>query len=321
MCPNGAQPDAEAGLALRCLTIDVEDYYHIEAARSAVTRDQWDSQSARIDQNTDVMLELLSRCDRKGTFFVLGDVARRFPQLARSVADAGHEIASHGMEHQRLHQLGEQAFRSELKQSKELLEDQTGGPVIGYRAPTFSVTRETSWAIDVLVESGYEYDASVFPVVHPSYGVPRAPARPFYVQGAPGGAELLEVPPLTWRVLGRNVAVAGGGYFRLLPLWFMTRGLKQAAAQGRPAVLYFHPWEFDPGMPRMPLSVTGRIRTYTGLKSSAAKLERIVRQPARWSTIAGSLGTLRSQADATGRFCLSGPNAETPAPGAGGGAG
>ena len=321
MCPNGVQSDVAAGLPLRCLTIDVEDYYHIEAARGAVARDQWDSQPARIDRNTDVLLELLSHRDRKGTFFILGDVARRFPQLARKIADAGHEIASHGMEHQRLHRIGVQAFRSELKQSRALLEDQSGQPVLGYRAPTFSVTASTAWAIDALVESGFEYDASVFPVFHPSYGVPRAPSRPFHVQGSPGGAELLEIPPLTWRVLGRNVAVAGGGYFRLLPLWFMKRGLNQAAAQGRPAVLYFHPWEFDPAMPRMPLSLTGRIRTYTGLKSSAARLERIIRQPARWSTIAGALDTLRRLADATGRFCLSGPDSDAPTPGAAPGAG
>ena len=300
------QPDVASSLPLRCLTIDVEDYYHIEAAHSVIGRDQWDSLPARIEQSTDLLLELFDKCGRKGTFFILGDVSMRFDQLARRIADAGHEIASHGSGHDRLHRLDAGALRDDLKEGKQRLEDQTGRAVIGYRAPTFSITRSTSWAVDVLAEAGFVYDTSVFPVMHPSYGVQEAPVRPFYLQGQPGGAEMLEIPPLTWRVLGRNVAVAGGGYFRLLPLWFMNRGLKQAALQGRPAVLYFHPWEFDPAMPRMPLSFTGRIRTYTGLKSAAARLERIMRQPAQWSTIADALPKLRAQADATGRFCLSG---------------
>jgi len=306
MCAGGDQPDATSSLPLRCLTIDIEDYYHIEAAREAISRDQWDNLPARIEQSTDVLLELFAGCDRKGTFFILGDVARRFPQLARRVADAGHEIASHGSGHDRLHRLDAQTLRADLEQGKQRLEDQIGRAVMGYRAPTFSITASTSWAVDVLVEAGFVYDTSVFPVVHPSYGVKEAPVRPYYLQGRAGGAEILEIPPLTWRVLGRNIAVAGGGYFRLLPLWFMNRGLKQAASQGRPAVLYFHPWEFDPSMPRMPLSLTGRIRTYTGLKSAAARLERIMRQPAQWSTIADSLPTLRVQADGAERFCLSG---------------
>ena len=309
MCTGGDQPDAASSLPLRCLTIDVEDYYHIEAARGAVGRDQWDSLPARIEKSTDILLELFARCGRKGTFFILGDVSRRFPQLARRIADAGHEIASHGCNHDRLHRLDARSLLADLKEGKQRLEDQTGRAVIGYRAPTFSITRSTSWAVDVLVEAGFAYDTSVFPVVHPSYGVQEAPARPFYLQGQPGGAEMLEIPPLTWRVLGRNIAVAGGGYFRLLPLWFMNRGLKQAASRRRPAVLYFHPWEFDPAMPRLPLSLAGRIRTYTGLKSSAARLERIMRQTAQWSTIADSLDTLRAHADAAERFCLSGRGA------------
>ena len=308
MCTGGDQPDAASSLPLRCLTIDVEDYYHIEAARGAVGCDQWDSMPARIEQSTDVLLQLFDKCARKGTFFVLGDVSRRFPQLARRIADAGHEIASHGSGHERLHRLDAESLLADLKEGKQRLEDQTGQAVIGYCAPTFSITTSTSWAVDVLVEAGFTYDTSVFPVVHPSYGVQKAPARPYHLQGRPGGAEILEIPPLTWRVLGRNIAVAGGGYFRLLPLWFMNRGLEQAASQGRPAVLYFHPWEFDPAMPRLPLSPTGRIRTYTGLKSAAGRLERIMRQPAQWSTIADALHTLRIQADATERFCLSGQN-------------
>jgi len=181
------------------------------------------------------------------------------------------------------------------------------------RAPTFSVVPQTAWAIDVLAEAGFQYDASVFPVKHQWYGVPGAPDRPFLIQG-PDGGRLLEVPPLTWSpggVLkpiaasrGGKLPVAGGGYFRLLPLWFMKRGLRQAAQQGRPAILYFHPWEFDPDMPRMPLSFTGRLRTYTGLKSALSNLESIMATPGRWRPIAQGLDEFRTQAESTAVFDL-----------------
>ena len=305
MSADAAVTDASR-LPLRCLTIDVEDYYHIEAAHGVIGRRSWPDQPGRAERNVDRLLELFAGCGRQGTFFVLGEVAERFPRLARRIAEAGHEVASHGWGHDRLHRLEARSFRMDLLKSKEQLEDQTGVAVLGYRAPTFSLVSATAWAVDVLAEAGFTYDASIFPVLHPSYGVPSAPAGPFYVQGRPGGAVLLEVPPLTWRMCGRNLAVAGGGYFRLLPAWFMRRGLRQAAAEGRPALLYFHPWEFDPEMPRLPLSLTGRIRTYTGLRSAAAKLERVMREPARWTSIAAALETIRAQAEATPPFCLTG---------------
>ena len=153
-----------------------------------------------------------------------------------------------------------------MTEGKHCLEDQTGRAVLGYRAPTWSVTRQTSWAVEVLANAGFAYDASVFPVRHPSYGVPEAPDRPYYLRGEETGARMLEVPPLTWRVAGKHLAVAGGGYFRLLPLGLMKRGLRQAAAEQRPAILYFHPWEFDPDMPRLPLSLAGRLRDVYGIK-------------------------------------------------------
>lgn len=267
----------------------MEDYYHIEAAYRTIPRDAWDAQPPRVEHNTALLLDLFHRHNRKGTFFILGHVARRFPQLVRRIADAGHEIASHGTGHDRLHRLAPQSFREDLVASKKLLEDQTGQSVIGYRAPTFSIVRQTAWAIDVLIEAGFRYDSSIFPVTHHWYGVPDAPREPFYVRSSEDGAALLEVPPLTWRLLGRNLPVAGGGYFRLLPLAFMRRGLEQANRQQRPAVLYFHPWEFDPDMPRMDLSMTGRVRTYTGLKSAAARLGRIMATEANWTTMAQAL--------------------------------
>lgn len=295
---------ASPPLPLRCVSIDVEEYFHIEAAHGTIAREAWSTWPSRVERNVDLLLSLFERRGQRGTFFVLGDVAKRNASIALRIADAGHEIASHGTGHDRLHRLNAESFREDLLASKKLLEDQTGKRVIGYRAPTFSVTPATAWAIDVLIDCGFEYDASVFPVLHPLYGVPSAPDRPFMIRSKPGGAALLEVPPLTWTLGQRKLAVAGGGYFRLLPLWFMQRGLSQATAQARPAILYFHPWEFDPQMPRMPLKFTGRLRTYTGLASAEAKLERIMSQPARWAPIAESIGELRAMAETTGEFVL-----------------
>lgn len=261
----------------------------------------------------DLLLELFDRTGCRATFFFLGSVAKQHPGLARRCVELGHEVGSHGSMHDRLHRLTPQTMLRDVTDSKQLLEDQTGRAVLGYRAPTWSLTRQTSWAVDVLAEAGLKYDASVFPVRHPMYGVPDAPDRPYFVQGNTGGARLLELPPLTWRVAGRNLAVAGGGYFRLLPLSLMLRGLKQAAAEKRPAILYFHPWEFDPGMPKMPLSAAGRLRTYTGLKTAARKLEHVIRtfnthgnnyRSGGWHPIGEQLEALSAMADKTGVFTL-----------------
>jgi len=289
---------------LRMLSIDVEEYFHIEAAYGHITSSEWNDWPSRVERNIDLLLSILAEAGRSATFFILGDVAARQPHLVKRISDAGHEVASHGTGHDRLHRLNTISFRSDLLTSKHLLEDQIGKPVVGYRAPTFSVVPNTAWAIDVLLESGFHYDASIFPVTHPAYGVPGAPIQPFFVRGQRGEQTLLEVPPLVWRMMKRNVAVAGGGYFRLLPLWFMKQGLSQAAADQRPAVLYFHPWEFDPDMPRMPLPLTGRLRTYTGLSSAAAKLRSIISQPASWQTIADAQPRLREIAAAQPVFDL-----------------
>ncbi len=294
---------------MRCVSIDVEEYFHIEAAHGTIDQSQWDHWPSRVERNVDLLLSLFDRHSQHGTFFILGHVAQRHPRLAARIAAQGHEIASHGSGHDRLHRLTPTSFREDVLACKQLLEDQTGQPVQGYRAPTFSVVPQTAWAIDVLADLGFAYDASIFPVRHPWYGVPAAPDRPFWVQARSGGPTLLEVPPLTWSIrLGpmgpRKLAVAGGGYFRLLPLGLMRRGLAQAAAQGRPAVLYFHPWEFDPDMPRMPLPLLNRIRTYTGLKRATRRLERIMQEPAHWTPIVEQLDTLRQMAQNTPVFCL-----------------
>jgi len=252
----------------------------------------------------DRLLALFDQTQIKATFFFLGSIARAHPGLVRRCAGLGHEIASHGSMHDRLDRLDPGSMRQDVRDSKRLLEDQAGTRVLGYRAPTWSVTRATSWAVDVLAEAGYTYDASVFPVRHPSYGVPDAPTGPYYLQASSGDHQLLEVPPLTWRVAGRHLAAAGGGYFRLLPLSLMKRGLRQAEAENRPAVLYFHPWEFDPDMPRMPLNAAGRLRTYTGLKHATRRLEHMIRTFDCWSTIASNLDSFYSRARSGEVFTL-----------------
>ncbi len=263
-----------------CVTIDVEEYYHIEAAHGAMDRSQWWSWPTRVERQIEGLLALFAEHDARGTFFMLGDVVKRCPGLARRIADAGHELASHGTNHDRLHRMDPTTLLADLVTSKRLIEDETGQAVVGYRAPSFSLTRETAWAVDVIRAAGFEYDSSIFPVYHPSYGVPEAPDRPFYVRGD-GENSLLAIPPLTWSpgwAGGKKLAVAGGGYFRLLPLGLMRRGLRTAKREGRPAVLYFHPWEFDADLPRMPLSRVNRLRTYTGLGRATARLDRILTQ-------------------------------------------
>ena len=298
-------PPPADNLPLRCVTIDVEEYFHIEAAYGVIERSQWDTMPSRVDRNIDLLLELMRGHGLRGTFFILGDVARRNPAVVTRIADAGHEIASHGANHDRLHRLDRETFRQDLRTCKGLLEDRVGRAVVGYRAPTFSLVPQTAWAIDVLLECGFQYDSSIYPVHHPLYGVPAAPDRPFHVRAAPDRPSIFEIPPLTLRVSGKNFAVAGGGYFRLLPLWFMKRGLAQAAGENRPSILYFHPWEFDPDMPRLPLKLLGRVRTYTGLKSAARRLDSILSQPARWSPIGEALDDLRHFAEGQTVFTLS----------------
>lgn len=244
----------------------------------------------------DRLLELFASLDRRATLFFLGDFARHHPGLVKRAAAAGHEIASHGNMHERLHRLAPDTLQQDLADSRKILEDLAGAPVLGFRAPTWSVTRQTAWALDVIAEAGFAYDASIFPVHHPWYGVPDAPDRPFFVRGRDNGPCMLELPPLTLQLEQYRLAVAGGGYFRLLPLALMKWGLRQAARDKRPAILYFHPWEFDPGFPRLPLSTLGRIRTCTGRRRSLAKLKTILELPGTWRPIADDLHLFRALA-------------------------
>lgn len=255
------------------LSFDVEEHYRIEAARGlSISCQQEDHYRQRLDYSTRWLLHQLAARQVQATFFVVGQIAEHNPRLIRAIAEAGHEVASHSWDHRRVHHFSPATFRDDVSRSKDALEQVTGSAVVGFRAPTFSIVRETLWAIDVLAELGMRYDSSIYPVRHDRYGIPDAPRWPFLARGVT--STLLELPPATWRMLGANLPVGGGGYFRLFPLAVMRRGLAQTLGKGQPpiATLYFHPWEFDPDQDRLPLSRLSRFRTYVGLPRSRDRL-------------------------------------------------
>ncbi|AWM40198.1 chitin deacetylase [Gemmata obscuriglobus] len=264
--------------AANVASFDIEEHFRIEAAVGLNCPAELRADYAtRMEAATRRLLAQLAEAQVLATFFVVGEIARSHPGLVRDIHAAGHEVGSHSWDHRRVHRFTPASFRDDLRASKDALEQVTGAPVFGFRAPTFSVMRETGWAVDALADCGFVYDSSIFPVRHDRYGVPDAPRGPFVAQGAAG--EILELPPLTYRVGGVNLPVAGGGYFRLFPLAVMRAGLRQAARAAGPNVgmLYFHPWEFDPGQPRLPLKRLSRWRTYVGVDRTTARLASLLR--------------------------------------------
>ncbi|MFM8271250.1 MAG: XrtA system polysaccharide deacetylase [Gemmata sp.] len=259
------------------VSFDVEEHHRIEAAAAlACSAELKADYAARMETATRRLLDQLAAARVAATFYVVGEIARTHPKLVRDIHAAGHEVGSHSWDHRRVHRFTPKGFCDDARASKDALEQANGAPVFGFRAPTFSVMRETGWAIDALADCGFEYDSSIFPVRHDRYGVPDAPRGPFIAQGP--ARELLELPPLTYRVAGFNLPVAGGGYFRLFPPAVMRAGLRQAARGEGPQVgmLYFHPWEFDPTQPRLPLGRLSRWRTYVGIGKTTARLARLL---------------------------------------------
>lgn len=257
-------------------TVDVEDYFQVDAFADCIDPGAWDGFTPRVTRNTRELLDLLDSRGVKGTFFVLGWVARREPGLVREIAARGHEVASHGMSHQRVVTQTPAVFRAETRDSKRLLEDQVQAPVIGYRAATYSITRESLWALDILVEEGFRYDSSIFPIRHDRYGIPDATIRPHRLV-TPQGQGLAEFPLSVAHVAGLNLPVSGGGYFRLLPYALTAWGLRRVLAAGRPVVFYLHPWEIDPGQPRVAgARLRSRFRHYLNLRRTRARLERLL---------------------------------------------
>ncbi|QEL17226.1 XrtA system polysaccharide deacetylase [Limnoglobus roseus] len=261
------------------LSFDVEEHHRIEAAAAVeCSSKQMAIYAERMEDRTRMILDLLAAAGVKATFYIVGQIAETHPKLVRDIADAGHEVGSHSYDHRRVHRFTPEQFADDVRVSKDRLEQTTGQPVYGFRAPTFSIVRQTAWAVDVLAEVGIVYDSSIFPVRHDRYGIPDAPRTPFLAFGRT--REILELPPATYRVLGQNLPVAGGGYFRLFPPIVMRAGLSQLRRKTSPAVgmLYFHPWEFDPDQPKLPLKWLSKWRTYVGISKSTAQLERLVKR-------------------------------------------
>lgn len=257
------------------LTIDVEDYFQVAALAEAVQRDDWSSMEYRVEANTDRLLAMFADRDIKATFFTLGWVAERSPELVRRIRDGGHEIASHGYSHQLIYTQTPDVFRDETRRSKQILEDITGAPVTGYRAASYSITAKSRWALDILAEEGFTWDSSIFPVHHDRYGMPGTPRWPHRLK-TDEGHELAEFPLSTLKFPGYTLPIAGGGYFRLFPYWFSQWGLGQINRQGQPFVFYLHPWEVDPGQPRLDVKWFSRFRHYNNLDVCQARLDRLI---------------------------------------------
>ena len=257
------------------LTIDVEDYFQVAALAEAVDRKDWASMEYRVEANTDRLLELLSQREVKATFFTLGWVAERSPELVRRIQNAGHEIASHGYSHQLVYNQTPDVFRDETRKSKKILEDITGEPITGYRAASYSITAQSRWALDILCEEGFTWDSSIFPVHHDRYGMPGTPHEPYRLE-APSGGTLIEFPLSTCPVGNYRLPIAGGGYFRLYPYWLSRWGLGKINRAGQPFIFYLHPWEIDTGQPRLDVKALSKFRHYNNLDKCMGRLERLL---------------------------------------------
>lgn len=264
---------------LNAMSVDVEDYFQVNAFAKVVDRAQWDAYSLRVGDNTRRVLDLLDEYQVTATFFVLGWVAEREPGLVRDIDARGHEVASHGFGHELVYVIGPKRFREDVRRSKQILEETTGRPVLGYRAPSYSITANSLWALDILIEEGFTFDSSIFPVHHDTYGIPGAPPLPHIIERRSG--TITEFPLTTWplRVLGRQLRlpVAGGGYLRLLPVRFLARTFRKInTVECNPIVLYFHPWEIDPAQPRIRAGIKSRFRHYLNLSRTEAKLRHLL---------------------------------------------
>jgi polysaccharide deacetylase family protein (PEP-CTERM system associated) len=266
-------PTAKPHTIVNALTIDVEDYFQVSALAPHIKRSEWDAIPRRIERNVDRILELLDEAGAHATFFTLGWIAERHPDLVRRIAEAGHEVASHGYGHHRASEQTPESFLADIRLAKAVLEDVAGAEVNGYRAPSFSIDERNTWAFDCIVEAGYRYSSSVYPVRHDHYGMRNAPR--FAYEARQG---LVEVPVTTTKLLGQNVPAGGGGYFRLLPYpvskWFIRRVNRH---DRRPAIFYFHPWEIDPEQPRVPgVGAKTRFRHYLNLARTERRLRRLL---------------------------------------------
>lgn len=255
-------------------TVDVEEYFQVKALESVVSPNEWLSHPTRVGRSVDSLLAAMERHGARGTFFVLGWLADHRPEVVRAIVGAGHEVASHGYRHERVTALSPAAFRDDLRMSKRSLEDLTGTEVIGYRAPSFSIVPGYEWAFDALIEEGYRYDSSIFPIRRRGYGYPEAPRAPYTVHRPRG--HLAEFPLATTRFLRLSIPAAGGGYLRQFPLAVIQRAFREAGIRGERATFYIHPWEIDPDQPRLPVSALNYVRHYRGLDTALVRIESLL---------------------------------------------
>jgi polysaccharide deacetylase family protein (PEP-CTERM system associated) len=267
-------PSDRAAQTTHFFTVDVEEYFQVNAFERVIQRNDWGQWPQRLDRSIPVLLERLARHEARGTFFTLGWVARENPDIVRMIVTAGHELASHGFWHRRVVTCTPDEFREDIRTAKQALEDVSGAAVVGYRAPSFSIIPGYEWAYDVLLEEGYAYDSSVFPIRRSGYGNPSAPRTP-YVMTRPAGS-LVEFPLATTSVLGYRVPAAGGGYLRQFPFTVIQRAFREADASGVGGTFYIHPWEIDPTQPRVPVPWLTRIRHYRGLDKTLLRIDRLL---------------------------------------------
>ena len=259
---------------INALSVDVEDYFQVSAFDHLVSRDTWTSFDSRVVANTHRLLDLFDDVQVKATFFTLGWIARHHPDLVRQIASRGHEIASHGFHHQLVYMLTPEQFREDVRAAKATLEDVSGRPVVGFRAPSFSIVTRSLWALDVLIEEGHVYDTSIFPIRHDRYGIPDSRREIHRIDRASGS--IIEMPASTVRIGSVNLPIAGGGYFRLLPYTVTQWGIRRVNTIDRmPAMFYLHPWEVDPHQPRMAVGTATRLRHYSGLNRTTRRLKRL----------------------------------------------
>jgi polysaccharide deacetylase family protein (PEP-CTERM system associated) len=283
--------DHELQEVTNAMTVDVEDYFHVSVFDGVVPRHEWATLESRVVRNTHRLLDLFADTGVRATFFVLGWVAERHPDLVRAIVGGGHELASHGFAHRLVYDLTPAQFRDDVRRSKMVLESAGGVEVRGYRAPSYSITPRSLWAIDILIEEGFSWDSSIFPIHHDRYGIPVSPRHPYVLEREHG--RLIEVPGSTVRVGSFNLPVAGGGYFRLLPYAWTRWGIDRLnRTEGRPAIFYLHPWEIDPEQPRLRTSRLGRLRHYRNLDQTEDRLRALL-SDFRFSTVTRVLAVER----------------------------
>ena len=260
------------------LTVDVEDYYHVTAFERIIDPKDWDGYPFRVGENSRRVLDLFDRYGVKATFFVLGWVAKRDPALVREIVNRGHEIACHGYGHQLIYRIGPEAFRQDVRNAKKLLEEIAGVPVHGYRAPSYSITNASLWALDILIEEGFCYDSSIFPIIHDIYGIPDAHPFPHDIIRPTGTIREFPISTVQMNLFHKKfrLPVGGGGYLRLLPAAWFQRSFRRLNVAGSPAVLYFHPWEIDPGQPRIKAGFRSRFRHYLNLDRMEGKVASLL---------------------------------------------